>query len=133
MTRIIVSTTCVKFNKMYQPYPRVNTGSEVKTSHRDVDRSNGPAINSPKLAGTLSQYVRNWEQLTEDRWVLLAVSGYKLELAQTPWQAKPAPEIQCSTEEQAKISMEIKELLAKGAIREATLSAESFVSQIFLV
>jgi len=53
-------------------------------------------INSPKLARRPSQYVRNWERLTEDQWVLQAVPGYKLQLAQTPWQAKPAPEIQCS-------------------------------------
>jgi len=56
-------------------------------------------INSPKLAGRLSQYVRNWEQLTEDRWVLQVVSGYKLEVVQTPWQGKPVLEIQCSTKD----------------------------------
>jgi len=90
-------------------------------------------VNSPKLAGRLAQFLNNWEQLTEDRWVLQAVSGYTLELSQRPWQKKPAPEIQCSIEEQKKISEEIKELLAKGAIRETTLTADSFVSQIFLV
>ena len=43
------------------------------------------------------------------------------------------PEIKCSTEEWEKISQEVKELLAKGAVVETTVSKESFVSQIFLV
>ena len=108
--RTVFNTTCVKFNKMCEPYPRVNTGSETKTSHRDVDRSNGPDNQQPKIGWKTFPV---WEQLTEDWWVLQAVSGYQLELAQTPWQAKPAPKIQCSIEEQTKISMEIKELLDK--------------------
>ena len=90
-------------------------------------------INCPELAGRLAQYIHNWEQLTEDRWVLQTVSGYQLELAQRPWQIKPMPEIQCSAEEWVKILEEIKELLSKGAIKETTLRAESFVPQIFLV
>jgi len=87
----------------------------------------------PKLAGRLAQYLNNWEQLKEDRWVLQAVSGYQLELSQMPWQIKPMPEIKCSIKEQMKISEEIKEYLAKGAIKETMLSTGSFVSQIFLV
>jgi len=47
--RTVVNTTYVKFNKMYEPYPRVNTSSETKTSHRDVDTSNGPDIQQPKI------------------------------------------------------------------------------------
>ena len=83
-----------------------------------------------KLAGRLAQYLKNWEQLTEDRWVLQAVSGYQLELFQMPWQTKPMPEIKCSTEEQMKISEEIKDLLSKGAVRETILSPKSCVKNI---
>ena len=100
---------------------------EVLISQMDL------SINSTKLAGRLTQFLTNWEQITQDRWVLQAISGYQLELTQTPWQAKPLPQINCSTEEQEMISQEIKELLAKDAIVETTLSPESFVSQIFLV
>ena len=100
---------------------------EVLISQMDL------SINSTKLAGRLTQFLKNWEQITQDRWVLQAISGYQLELTQTPWQAKPMPQINCSTEEQEMISQEIKELLVKGAIVETTLSIEDFVSQIFLV
>jgi len=90
-------------------------------------------LNSPNLAGRLAYYVPNWEQITQDRWVLQTISGYKLDLTQTPCQVRPSHEIACSEEEHAKISQEIKELQAKGAIVEAQLSPLSFVSQIFLV
>ena len=40
--RTIVNTTCVKFNKICQPYPRVNTGTDTKASLRGVDKSDGP-------------------------------------------------------------------------------------------
>jgi len=116
---------------MCEPYSELIQAQKPKHDIEMLIRQMDLTINSPRFAGRLSQYVRNWEQLTEDWWVLQAVSGYKLELAQTPWQAKPAPKIQCSIEERTKILMEIKELLAKGAIMEATLSAKSFVSQIF--
>jgi len=90
-------------------------------------------ITSPSLAGRLSQYVGNWEQITQDRWVLQAITGYRLELTQTPHQARQPHGISCSQEEHAKISQEIKELLDKGAIVEAPLSTGSYITQIFLV
>ena len=100
---------------------------EVLISQMDL------SINSTKLAGRLTQFLKNWEQITQDRWVLQAISGYQLELTQTPWQVKPMPQINCSTEEQEMISQEIKDLLVKDAIAETTLSKEGFVSQIFPV
>jgi len=90
-------------------------------------------ISSPNLAGRLSHYAHNWALITQDRWVLQAITGYQLELTQKPYQARKSLEISCSLEEQTKISQEVKELLAKGAIIEAQLSPQSYVSQIFLV
>ena len=43
------------------------------------------------------------------------------------------PPINCSIEQKAMITKEVKDLLAKGAVIESTLSQEGFVSQIFLV
>ena len=56
-----------------------------------------------------------------------------MELTQTPHQARQPQGILCSKEKHGKISQEIKELLDKGAIVEAPLSAGSYISQIFLV
>ena len=90
-------------------------------------------ITSPRLAGRLSHYVHNWEHITQDRWVLQSITGYQLELTQTPHQANQPQEILCSKVEHSKISQEISELLVKGAIVEAQLTTGSFISQIFLV
>ena len=97
-----------------------------------IDQINFP-ISSPNLAGKLDLYEPNWAHITQDRWVLSAISGYKLELTQMPHQVRPSQEISCSQEEHAKISQEIRELQAKGAIVEAPLTQISIVSQIFLV
>ena len=119
--------------KFVNPTPKL-TQVDAPKGHLEVLISQMDlTINSPRLAGRLAQYVSNWQKITQDRWVLQAISGYHLELTRVPWQSKTMPEITCSLEEQGKISEEIKELLSKGAIVEATISKESFVSQIFLV
>ena len=81
----------------------------------------------------MAQFVHNWYLITQDRWVLQTITGYQLELMQVPYQIRPSPAIQCSSEEKHKISQEVQELLEKGAIVEAQLTQGSFVSQIFLV
>jgi len=43
------------------------------------------------------------------------------------------PAISCSVEEEEMISSEVRDLLSKGAVIEASPTKESFVSQIFLV
>ena len=85
------------------------------------------------LAGRLAQFITNWEKITQDRWVLQAIRGYKLELVQPPWQISPMPAISCSLEEGEMISTEVRELLAKGAVIQTPPTQEGFVSQIFLV
>ena len=90
-------------------------------------------ITSPMLAGRLAQFVSNWEKITQDRWVLQAIRGYKLELVQPPWQRNQMPAIRYSLEEGEMISTEVRELLAKGAVIETPLAQDGFVSQIFLV
>ena len=120
-----VNTSCFNFKYNYEPYPIVTTG-EVLISQLNL------TITSPMLAGRLAQFVSNWEK-AQDRWVLQAIRGYKLELVQPPWQIKPMPAIRCSLEEVEMISTEVRELLAKGAVIETPPAQEGFVSQIFLV
>ena len=86
-------------------------------------------ITSLRLTRRLSHYVHNWEHITQDRWVLQSITGYQLELTQTLHQAKQPQGISCSEEKHNKISQELTELLAKGAIVEAQLSLGRFISQ----
>ena len=90
-------------------------------------------ITCSELAGRLPSFLGNWSKLTEDPWVLQVVGGYQIEFLETPHQSYAPQEVQVSLEMQSQISEEIVELLSKGAIEEAQLSPQSFVSQIFLV
>ena len=90
-------------------------------------------IACPAIAGRLAHFQCNWEILTQDQWVLQTVAGYQLELLAIPHQTTYPHPMNGSKEEQAQITREVAELLLKGAIQEAQLLPESFVSQIFLV
>ena len=91
------------------------------------------SIKCPKLAGHVAHFIQNWEVLTEDHWVIQTVAGYQLDLTSTPHQLRVPPEVKTSEEKAALVTLEVTELLEKGAIVETNLSADSFVSQIFLV
>ena len=86
------------------------------------------SINCPKLAGCVAHFIQNWEVLTEDHWVIQTVGGYQLDLTSTPHQLQVPPEVQTSEEKAALVTLEVTELLEKGAIVETNLSADSFVS-----
>ena len=90
-------------------------------------------IQAPCWAGGLAHYVRNWEVITQDRWVLQAIVGYKLDLIQTPYQGSRPAVLRHNQIDQTLITEEVQELLAKQAIRESQLSPNSFISELFLV
>ena len=105
--------------------PQIKTGGHTKTPLGSVDRSDGLVH---------QQHQPGWKAgpvFEQDHTRLMGVAGHIRVLnraTQTPWQAKPMPEIKCSKEEQEKFSQEVQELMAKGAITETTLSKNSFVS-----
>ena len=78
-------------------------------------------------------YVRNWEVITQERWVLQAIIGYKSDLIQTPHQGSRQAMLHHNQIDQTLIIEEVQQLLAKQAIKEAQLSPNSFISQLFLV
>ena len=84
-------------------------------------------IQAPCLAGRLAYYVRNWEVITQDRWVLQAIVGYKLDLIQTPHQGNRPAVLRHNQIDQTLITEEVQELLVKHAIRESQLSPNSFI------
>ena len=91
------------------------------------------SIQAPCLAGRLAHYVRNWEVITQHQWVLQSLVGYKLDLIQTPHQETKPAVLHHNQMDQALITEEVQELLAKQAIKEAQPSPNSFISQLFLV
>ena len=90
-------------------------------------------IRCTSVAGRVSHFLPNWEVLTQDQWVLHTVAGHQLDLTSPPRQAHVPQQIQTTTENATLITVEVAELLSKGAIVETQLSPNSYVSQIFLV
>ena len=88
-------------------------------------------------AGRLQYFLKNWEVLTKDRWILETVRGYKIEFRENPrQQGKPRP-MQFNQSQGDLIQQEVSELATKGAIREIVEASPpeegSFYSTLFLV
>ena len=75
----------------------------------------------------------NWWKITQDQWVLEAVRGYKVPFISTPYQMQPLRQLALSREGEGLMSEEISEMMAKGAIQEASHKGRGFVSNVFLV
>ena len=85
------------------------------------------------LAGRLQYFIKNWEMLTQDQWVLDAVQGYKVPFTQTPYQPHPPRALHHPSEEEEIMQEVIKGMLEKQAIEETTPRGRSFLSMIFLM
>ena len=85
-------------------------------------------------AGRLAHFVKNWEQLTKDRWVLSTVRGYYIDFTSTPHQSRrPHPPKFNQSQEQL-IQQEVETLLMKGAVTKLrTPPMGGFYSTLFLV
>ena len=91
------------------------------------------SISCTRLAGHIAHFLQNWKVLIQDQWVLQTVGGYQLDLLRTPHQYQVPNQIKTSQENSSLVTLEVTELLSKGAIVETQLTPHSFISQIFLV
>ena len=122
-----------QFNKLCEPYPCVNSPLHTNSTHTGVDCSDGSLHLQPHPGWSSFPLCM---QLGKDNTGPMGPTdnnGLPSRANTTAISGKPMPPNKLSSEEEEKIAMEISELLGKGAIVETQLSAESFVSQIFLV
>uniref|UniRef100_A0A1X7SYX3 Reverse transcriptase domain-containing protein n=1 Tax=Amphimedon queenslandica TaxID=400682 RepID=A0A1X7SYX3_AMPQE len=87
-------------------------------------------------AGRLAHFIINWQKLTKDWWVLITVSGYKIDFITEPCQLKLPNPSQLNQHQQEVVSEEITEIISKGAISELQTTPEpgnGFFSTLFLV
>jgi len=127
----IVNTMCTNTIIFCQAHPSFNTSSHTNKSLKSDDRPDGL---KHKKSHSGRETLPLCPQLGIDYPRQMGLAGnHRVELTQTSHQARQSLEISCSLEEQTKISQEVMELLAKGAIIEARPSPLSYVSQIFLV
>ncbi|XP_044585057.1 uncharacterized protein LOC123265399 [Cotesia glomerata] len=85
------------------------------------------------FAGRLKYFLNAWKTITEDKFVLQCVKGYKIPFESPPIQTCPPPEKVWSDLELAGVQSEVNKLLIKGAIREVEEVQGQFLSPFFLV
>lgn len=81
----------------------------------------------------LKWLVKNWENLTKDKWVILTIKGYVIEFKEEPKQLKKPSQLVFQRELQEVVGKEVLEMLQKGAIEKVLEKDWGFVSTIFLV
>lgn len=91
------------------------------------------SITHARLAGWVAYFLPKWVVLTQERWVLQTVAGYRLEMTTTPHKAHVPHQIRCSSENRTQIITKALELLGKWVVLEILLTLQNFLSQIFLV
>ena len=91
-------------------------------------------VDSPQVAGRISQFATNWKAITEDQWILRTVQGFHIPFREEPCQMR-LPRPYYSEEQMKLLREEVASLLGKGAVQvvDPTLSAEGFYSALFLV
>ena len=87
--------------------------------------------NKCDLGGRLKFFSEFWASITEDRYILEAIKGAKLEFDSLPCQSFPPHEISCSLQEKLAIGVELEKYLESGIISKAEHSEGEFISKIF--
>ena len=85
------------------------------------------------IGGRLAFFMANWEEVSNDPWVLEAVRSYKIEFISGPRQREPPGQIAMNAEQSQAMTLEIQELHKKGAVVQADSHSGGVVSQVFLV
>ena len=85
-------------------------------------------------AGRLQYFLKNWEKLTNDPFILELVKGYQIPFLSELSRTAPPSAISMSQMEIAIVDQEIQEMLKKDAVKLVQHSTENqFLSSIFIV
>ena len=133
-------------NAWFQPFAHARSqppvSSQLKThvqsvqSFQNVIASMGivPLEIKEVAAGRLHCFIRNWERLTKDRWVLDTIRGYNIEFLSTPKQLQKPHVPQFNQDQTLLIMEEVGVLQRKGVVMELpALPVGGFFSTLFLV
>ena len=91
-------------------------------------------ISNLHLAGSLKNFIENWETLANDIEILSLVEGYTIPFYEIPQQKNIPNSSKLSQEEKILVQKETHEMLNKGAIVETPNHLErEFISKLLLV
>ncbi|CAC5413118.1 unnamed protein product [Mytilus coruscus] len=85
------------------------------------------------IAGRLRWFLKNWQKITGDHFILQIVQGYKLEFYTLPLQRQLPQYPMFNREQKDYLNQEIQKLLEKGAIQPVHQEQTQFLSCMFLV
>ena len=85
------------------------------------------------LAGRLKFFLKKWGKVTNDSTILSIVKGYSMDFVEIPYQPKTPRRAKLNQVQEQIVSQEVKEMLERGAIREAIHCKNQFVSHLLLV
>ena len=83
--------------------------------------------------GKISLHYDQWCKITQDKWVLDCVMGYKIDFTREPIQGSIPREIPFNDEKLTLVNNEVSALLEKGAIVPCWHEPGEFISTIFIV
>ena len=86
-----------------------------------------------RSATRLQFFVQNWKQIKQDTWTLQTIQGYKIPFCRRPrqWRMR-VTRVKCHSDVHH-MERAIKDLLAKGAVREVKPQDNQFTSTLFFV
>lgn len=111
---------------------KTSTGNNSQPSYNKYQSFRGRNKFFRSTAAKLPQYLKQWETITSDPEVLAIVKGFNIPFRQIPYQ-NFQPITRTPQGVQPILDMEIRNLLAKGAITQIPLSKDGYYSRIFLV
>ena len=119
---------------------RIQFPQKQQDSRREF--SNKLVVFNPELSssapsavgGRLCHFALNWEQITNDQWVLETIKGYEIPFIKPPFQSMPPRQLKFSADDGRAVDTEVQEMLHKHAIRIVPNAnqTEGFYSQLFL-
>ena len=115
------------------PVPEISLKWKLENVHPLIKRlfSSNKVSNVP-IAGRLKHFSKAWKKLNSDRSVLDLVDGYVIPFQRKPFQSKILFQLTTSQEQQKLIDTKVREILKKGAIRQASTVNGEFLNNLFL-
>ena len=86
-----------------------------------------------QTANRLGTFLTNWNLLTTDKWILQAVSGYKIPFLRAPHQWRARPTVVQEGQPTELMKEAIQSLIFKGAISVVNPCPQQFISTLFLM
>lgn len=86
-----------------------------------------------QTANRLGTFIAKWNLLTTDKWILQAVSGYKIPFLRPPHQWRTHPTVVQEGRPTELMKGEIQSQISKGAISLVNPCPQQFISTLFLV